>query len=328
MRPKSRQIEEDRLGEGRRAYRIGLAALVPGLAGAVAVLQSSRMTVGLDALASYVAILLLLFAAHGFYAKVRPARGLALATGGMAVMITSALLAGIIANAGMRLRYPLIDAALASADRAIGIDTPALVRAFAERPFLAELMNVAYSSIFPLAFLAAILLALRGDAARLWELATGFGAGILLSASASVFFPALGNFSHAGLESLVGSGLPAGSGIYHLHAVAAYRDGLEPLLDVRKLEGVVTFPSFHMVMALIVAHAFRSTGAVGWVAGAWCALVAVSTVPIGGHYVIDLLAGTVVWLVLRWTCAAPRPGGAERSAIASVPINGLPAGAA
>lgn len=110
-----------------------------------------------------------------------------------------------------------------------------------------------------------------------------------------MFYPAIGNIAHSGLGWLAGAGLPSGSGIYHLEAVTAYREGTGVLLDIRKLEGVVTFPSFHMIMALAVAYGFRTTRWLAWPMAGWCALVAVSTVPIGGHYVVDLIGGTALW---------------------------------
>lgn len=301
MRSDSRRVED-----GARAYRIAWLGLLFGSGCAIAVLFATGMFIDLVALFPYATIITLLFSVHLVYSKYRPRPVLARAAGSFGLMIVSALAAGIIANAGMRLNYPLIDAQLASADRAMGIDTSAIVRTTAGSPALAGLLGLAYTSIFPLCFATALLLAVQGKTRRLGELTVGFGVGIVISAITSVFCPALGNFIYAGLEQLAGTSLPAGSGIYHLHAVAAYRDGLDRLLDVSKLEGVVTFPSFHMVMAIVVAYAFRSTGFLGWLMYIWCGMVAVSTIPIGGHYVIDLVGGTVLWAMLRWACAERR----------------------
>ncbi len=134
-------------------------------------------------------------------------------------------------------------------------------------------------------------------------MALGFGGSIQVAAVISVFAPALGNIVHSGQAGLVGKGLPAGSGIYHLNAVAAYRDGGAQVLDVSKLEGVVTFPSFHAVMGIVLAWALRG-GWIGLAAGIWCVLVGISTVPIGGHYVVDVVAGAVLWCAIMATARA------------------------
>ncbi len=60
--------------------------------------------------------------------------------------------------------------------------------------------------------------------------------------------------------------------------------------------GIVTFPSFHAAGAIILGYYGRH-------ATAGCAIVAidvamlVSTVPIGGHYVVDVLAGATIAIV-------------------------------
>jgi membrane-associated phospholipid phosphatase len=277
-------------------YRLTWIAVMLGALGALAVLHATGMVIELPALLPYGALLGFLLAGHYIYSKRRPSDVLSLVTGSIGLMIAASLLAGIIANAGLRLRYPLIDDVLAHADRTMGIDTPALVLAIAKKPWFAELLGWAYVSIFPLSFATAIWLACRRRAELVWEFTMAFSVGIVCAAAISIFIPALGNVAHAGLGQLAGTRLPGGSGVYHLSAVNLYRDGTDPLLDIRKLQGVVTFPSFHMIMALAVAYGCRTTRWLAWPMCVWCALVVVSTVPIGGHYVIDLLGGTALWL--------------------------------
>lgn len=124
----------------------------------------------------------------------------------------------------------------------------------------------------------------------------GFTASIQIAAIISIFTPAVGNIAYFRLERLAGTRLPAGAGVYFLQSFHAYRDGTAAFLDVRQFSGVVEFPSFHMVMAIVVAFALRGIGLIGWIVAAWCALVAISTVPIGGHYVVDLAGGALLWL--------------------------------
>jgi membrane-associated phospholipid phosphatase len=276
------------------AYRLAWTALCAGACGALGVLAASGMSIDPATLLPFAMMLSLLFAAHFIYRHHRPSEALSLITGALALMIGCALFAGIIANAGLRLRYPLIDADLARADLTLGIDTPAVVLAFAARPWLGAMMGLAYSSIFPLALVTAIGLGTKRRVDRAWEFAWAFGGGIVIAATVSVFAPALGNIAHSGLGRLAGAQLPEGAGVYHLGAVSAYRGGSNLLLDMRKLEGVVTFPSFHMIMAMAVAHALRGTR-LAWAVYGWCVLVAVSTIPVGGHYVIDLIGGAALW---------------------------------
>jgi membrane-associated phospholipid phosphatase len=281
--------------EGRRARRLGWATALLGAPCAMAVLAASGMRIVPDSLLALLATLILLGAIHLVYSRFRAHLRIELASGVLAMMMATAMTAGIVSNAGLRLHRPLIDGLLSRADHAIGIDTPALVRAFVGQPILGEVLNLAYLSAFPLVFVAAFGLALCGRADRTWEIGWGFSACILVSSLVAAFYPAIGNIPYAHLEGLAGHGLPAGAGTFYVAAFHALYDGQGGWLDMRQLEGVVTFPSFHVVMGIIVAWAFRRTGILGWVAAIWCALVAISTIPIGGHYVVDLIGGTALW---------------------------------
>ena len=304
------------------AYRHAWLAVALGTVAAPTVLIAARMHIEFAALLPYLALLGALAGAHFFYLRWRPNPAISLITGSMALMMGGAFLAGIIANAGLRLRFPLVDTALSQWDLALGIDTPALVLAVAARPWLAELLGLAYVSIFPLSFVTALWLGLRGASQRLWEFVLAFAAGLVVAAIVSVFVPALGNIANAGLHALAGNQLPAGSGVYFLEAVHKGRDGVDPVLSVAKLEGVVCFPSFHIIMALAVAWAHRGQGAATWLIAAWCGLVGVSTIPNGGHYVVDLIAGTGLWAL---TLALPllSRGGVFAFGRKSSPASGL-----
>lgn len=236
------------------------------------------------------------FALHAFYTHYRPVERLSLISGSLTLMFASSLVAGIMAHASMRLHMPFIDARLASADRAIGLDTPSIVLAVARVPEFARLLQVAYLSIVPLCMAIAAGLSLAGRAARVWELVFGYCTGILTCALISTVYPALGNIELAGLSHQVTGALPQGSGTYHMDAVHYFRDSQNSVLDFDRFSGVVTFPSFHAIMAIVASYALRGTGLAGNMISAWAALVIASTVPIGGHYVVDLLAGAFLWI--------------------------------
>ncbi|MET0589353.1 MAG: phosphatase PAP2 family protein [Novosphingobium sp.] len=67
----------------------------------------------------------------------------------------------------------------------------------------------------------------------------------------------------------------------------------------------VCFPSFHTAMALVIVQGFAQSR-LRWPAVIWGALTILSTIPMGGHYVTDLLGGMAVWAVscvlAAWAC--------------------------
>jgi len=207
----------------------------------------------------------------------------------------SLMICGVIANAGLRLGAPLVDPRLAAADAALGFDSGEIIRAVAARPALTQLLAVLYNSS-GVAVVALIGWALvRQSVAKAWELATTAIMAMQLVALASPAFPALGAMRHFALESLQGHGLPTGAGVYQWAAFEHFHRGGDNLLRLSDMGGVVAFPSFHTVLALLITQALAGTR--WWLpATLWTAGIILAAIPMGGHYVIDLAAGFAVWL--------------------------------
>lgn len=204
---------------------------------------------------------------------------------------------GVTALAALRLNTPLVDATLASADNIIGLDTSAFVTWVAWKPQISQLLNVAYLSTVPLIFATVIFLAWTRRGTRMWELCLSFAGSGMICALISALLPAAGAFIHYGISRDTLVLLPEGSGLYHLLTFDAYRSGTLSVVDTSHLEGVITFPSFHVAMALMVGYAVRGLRWLSVSAWTWSGLTIVSTVPIGGHYIIDLIAGAAVWVI-------------------------------
>jgi hypothetical protein len=155
----------------------------------------------------------------------------------------------------------------------------------------AVLLGVAYDSSFVLLFALTIFLTLTRRFEQLWQLAFVFAVTIFACTTISVLFPARGAFAYFDYSGNVLSGL----------------------LSFSSLQGVVTFPSFHCCLAL--ATLFACYG-VRWLFAAslvWNGLVIVSTVPIGGHYAIDIPSGAALWLAATATSwALSRAGNVTR----------------
>lgn len=211
----------------------------------------------------------------------------------------SLLACGVISNVGLRLGAPTIDAQLATVDALIGINVEAAVRAFADFPALIDGLAFAYniSGAAIVVLIAATIV--RGARTLAWELVATVVLSMQAVALVSMAMPAVGAMVHLDMLDLQGAGLPAGAGVYHLEAFARFHSGSEPVLRLSDMSGLVTFPSFHTVLALLATQALSPTR-LRWVGVAWTAVVIVSTVPIGGHYVTDLVAGFAIWAGCAW----------------------------
>ena len=62
------------------------------------------------------------------------------------------------------------------------------------------------------------------------------------------------------------------------------------------MQGIVTMPSYHTVMAVLLTYAFRGTGLVGYGIATLNAVMLISIPPIGGHYLVDVIAGAALAL--------------------------------
>lgn len=293
-----------------------LAWTVTGLAtlsaAGLTVAAGGRIAVG-DFL--WLGVFAALAALHIVYTRWRPDLVIGLATGSVAVIGWSGAMAGFGSLMALRLAAPLADAPLAAADALLGLHMPDLVAWTAARPLAGWLLQAAYLSSFPLIFATAIFLALTRRADRVWELSLAFAGAITVCTLASAVVPAAAGFAYYDIPEPIRAGLPDGAGVFHLGVFEAYRSGAISMVEIGHLEGVVTFPSFHAAMALMSAYALRGLPVLGPLGYLWHGLVVVATVPIGGHYFIDLFAGAAVWAVFA---VLARGGAAESAAHAQI----------
>jgi hypothetical protein len=254
--------------------------------------------VGIDVSGFVAPVLLLLAFLVGTYIVYRwwrPEPVISDICGALAVIASSAATAGIISLAGLRFGAPLIDGNLAAYDSALPLDTRSIVVAVARAPAFAKLLGVAYLSSFPILIASVVFLGWTRHVKPLWQLAFVFALTAVGCATLSVFFPAVGAFSHFAYPAEVLAGLPAGAGLYHVPMLEYYRHAVAPTISTSTFQGVVTFPSFHCCLALMTALAYVEHRRLFLFAMLWNGLVIVSTIPIGGHYIVDLPAGAALW---------------------------------
>ncbi|MDG2535602.1 phosphatase PAP2 family protein [Sphingomonas sp. HITSZ_GF] len=187
------------------------------------------------------------------------------------------------------------DAALAAMDHAIGFDWVAAYRFFAARPLLARTSEYIYLSIFvtPVAVLAGLTLSGRADRAR--GFIAAFGLALAVSVTIFYFWPA-----RAALTYHLGNGYPylPANGISHIAAIAQLRAGTLQVIDLALLSGLITFPSFHAVAAILFIWAAWPLRWLRWPCLALnLAMLAVTPVQ-GTHYLIDVIGGIALALTV------------------------------
>lgn len=189
---------------------------------------------------------------------------------------------------------PLQDATLISVDRTVGIDWRSLVDTLMRQPSLIALLNYAYASLsYQLVlFLPAAFLTGHGRIGSQFVLAWS----ITLAATIAVspFVPALGGYLHYQLEPKDFPEVRVLAAWLFVPPFHAVRDGTLNMVELSNLDGIVTFPSFHAAAAVLLGWAGSGIPFLRYPMIVLNILMVMSTMPIGGHYAIDVIAGCLV----------------------------------
>jgi membrane-associated phospholipid phosphatase len=271
-----------------------IACLVSAAATA-ALLRLTHTSVVTEPFLAFAGVTSVTLSIHLIYTSLRPEPRLAAIAGGLTAVLWGGIAAGVGALAALRTNAPLIDDQLAHADLAPGLNTEALVAWVAGHQWLGSMLDVAYLSAVPLVVVLICLLPWLHREARMWQICFVFVGAAEFCALFTAGTPAVGAIVHYDVSSNILTALPEGAGRFYLHTFEAYRSGYLDRIDIRHMEGVVTFPSFHAVMALMIGYALNDVRRLSIVAWVWSGLIMISTIPIGGHYAVDLVAGAAVW---------------------------------
>jgi membrane-associated phospholipid phosphatase len=259
------------------------------------------------------------------YSTIRPDARIAALAFGAAYLILFTFAAALLSYVGTSLDRPLLDVQFAHADAALGLDWPAVLAFTDAHPRFGAALRLAYHSSMLQLVAVLVVLAAAGQVKRLGNFLILFTATGLVTILMSIAFPAAGAFVFhdppAALRDVVGQA----AGIWHLEHFQALRSGAMRTIDPSAIEGLITFPSFHTALAVITSWAFWRTRYLALPSAALSAIVIASTVPVGGHYFVDVFAGAAIAAtciaVLVWrpwqyrTRIEAQPAGAHAGAL-------------
>ncbi len=193
---------------------------------------------------------------------------------------------------------PLGDKTLAAVDAALGLSAASMIEWTNARPVLALGMWVVYFSIIPQTIFAIVWLGLSNQRASLDKFLVRFMLGGLISAIAFYLLPAKGTCEAYALA------VPPHY-VKILEHLDALRHGGRTLITWRDAEGLITFPSFHAIWAMLLMAAFWRRGWIFYPIALLNAAVVISTITTGMHYFADVIAGLVVCAAVIAATRAP-----------------------
>jgi membrane-associated phospholipid phosphatase len=252
---------------------------------------------------------LLLYMAGRFYATTRKNPQAASALTCTAQVIAFAAVGAPLSYIAASASYPLWDGTIAAWDNQFGFDWMAWLATMNNYPTLHWIFALAYSS-FTLQTAAVVLtMALTGHVLRLRVYVLSFILVTVVTIAVSAVLPAQGAWGYLHLSPENYPAINPVTQELHLVVFRGLRDGSFRDLVAQGAQGIITFPSLHAAVALLLIVAMWPIKYLRWV-GALLNLTMMAATPIdGGHYFADVIAGSTIamlgWMVAARMCEIP-----------------------
>lgn len=192
---------------------------------------------------------------------------------------------------------PFVDGQLASLDARLGFDWLAFLAASNQSAVWSSALFYAYHSLGPQVPVVLFVHLIRQRRDRVFEFIALMAVSSLFTGPLMAIFPAAGAYAFYRPAPELFSNLTAQAGMWHYSTLSSLRSGAPYELIVSKAEGLVTFPSFHTALGILVVYAVRDVRPLFVVALMVNAIMIVSTLPEGGHHLIDVIVGAVIGVI-------------------------------
>jgi uncharacterized membrane protein len=227
-----------------------------------------------------------------FYSRWRADARLASGLFSTAQLIAFAAVAAPLSYIAASANLPLCDAALDTMDRALGFDWKALLAWMNTAPFLYRVLRPIYLSLTLQMTTVVLCLAFSGRHLWLRTYTLAFLCAALVCIAISAALPAAGAWPHYGLTASDSGILPTVSTSWPVFY--GLRDGSFRVLVAVGSEGIITFPSLHAALAVLVTAALWPVGYLRWAAVILNTAMLIATPIDGSHYFSDVLAGVAL----------------------------------
>jgi hypothetical protein len=187
------------------------------------------------------------------------------------------------------LAFPLCDEAFTLIDtQVLGLDFAAFMHWLDARPLIAVMLAKAYMSFFWQNPLTVVLLPLLGRGREAERFVVGFMLTMLIVTFFSTVMPSIGPLPTIFGQHFETLRFP---GAQHIEHVNALRSGAMREISLVNTLGIISYPSFHAACALLCTWAWRSVRVVVVPLAVVNIAMAISAIPEGAHYAIDVVAG-------------------------------------
>jgi membrane-associated phospholipid phosphatase len=190
---------------------------------------------------------------------------------------------------------PLRDPVLAAIDLNLGFHWPSFLRLVNSSPLFFRVLATAYNSTEFVGIGVIIWLALFRRGERLAEFIAVLSVTAISLCVIMLIVPAAGAFAfYQPAPELYANLAPAGGMWTFSREFTMLRNGSLSVIDLSATTGVVSFPSFHTILAIVTIYPLRDSRWLMWAVMALNGTMIVATMPVGGHHLADVLAGVAV----------------------------------
>lgn len=191
-----------------------------------------------------------------------------------------------------RVAAPLQDRNLARIDKALGLEVPSVLQLLAHHPWASRILEFSYDLLLPLIVVGLVLPAVRYRWTAAKELIVGTSFATVAGSVLFAFLPAVGPWA-----------------IYGFAPSPTQQSCQALLMNLRSRQlhvlnpndtGIICFPSFHVLLALLSCVALFSIKPLRIPAAVVTASIVISTMTTGWHYTVDVVGGAALALASIW----------------------------
>ena len=279
-----------RLADERRAWGAVLATILVTLTG----LGVGGFSIAPAGVAGPLGGAALLVGVARFYRVARDEPRFAATCTALAQLVLFTAAAGPLSYLAATAARPLQDGLLARADLALGLDWRAYLAWTDARPAIAAVFRFTYDTLMPQLAAALLVLGLAGRHRALRILVWATILSALATIAISGLFPALDCYAAHGIAEGAFPPVDHAGAFGYLADFLGLRDGTVRRIDLRTLEGIITFPSFHAALGALFLWGFWQDRRARWPGLLFEGTMIAGTPIEGGHYFVDVLGGILV----------------------------------
>lgn len=235
-----------------------------------------------------------LFAGAAFYTWRRPEPQLSAMLFGAGFLCAFSASASVLNYFLITVAGAPIDPILIKADHVLGFDWYNVLVGMASYPLLNEALFRIYNMVLPGMAVLIVVLGCTGHAERIYRYCLAVAVGALIAIAFWGTFPSVGAKAFYDLPQWVEARLSLSVTPQYGHELMALLKNGPGYISPSDLRGLIAFPSYHGVLAMLLIWFARPVRWLFWPYLVINVIVLISTPIQGGHHMVDVLAAIPV----------------------------------